>query len=230
MAQTLLKTTNGRRSLDNLSLNAVDVTVALVLLVSAILAYARGFVHETLAVGGWVGAFLATVKGYPFVQPYARDMIPQELLADFAAGVAIFVVSLVILTLITRAISARVKESALNVLDRSLGFLFGLARGAVVICVAYIGLELLIPREEQPDWVTEAKSLPLIVEGSQVLVSLLPEDTEIEIPEIGAKDVMDVMDIVQPTPKNEAGSSAQDDSGYTEDTRQGIEQLFENTQ
>jgi len=229
VAPTLPRTTNGRRNLDNIPLNAVDIAVALILLVSAILAYARGFVHETLAVAGWVGAFLATVKGYPYLQPYARDMIPADLLADFAAGVSIFVVTLVILTLITRAISSRVKESALNVLDRSLGFLFGLVRGAVVICAAYIGLGLLIPQEEQPDWVTEAKSLPLIVDGSQVLASLLPEDAQIEIPDIGAKDVMDVMEIVQPSPKN-ADDKTEEDAGYGEDSRKGIEQLIENTQ
>ena len=229
MARTGVRTTNGRRSLDNIPLNAVDIAVALVLLISAVLAYARGFVHETLAVGGWIGAILATVKGYPHLQPYAREMIPSELLADFAAGVAIFVVTLVILTLITRAISARVKESALNVLDRSLGFLFGIARGAVVVCVAYLGLELLIPQEEQPDWVTEARSLPLIVEGSRVLASLLPEDTGIEVPDIGAKDVMDVMDIVQPTPEP-SNDGTPEDSGYGEDSRKSIEQLIENTQ
>lgn len=215
--------------MDNLPINAVDIAVGLVLLISAVLAYARGFVHEVLAVGGWVGAFFATVKGYPYAQPYARDMIPSELLADFAAGVTIFVVSLVILTLVTRAISARVKESALNVLDRSLGFLFGVARGALVVCVAYIGLEFLIPREDQPAWVTDAKSLPLIVEGSQALVALLPEDTNIEIPEIGAREVLDVMDMVQPSTEQPEGETQQD-TGYGNESRKGIEQLIENTQ
>lgn len=215
--------------MDSLPINAVDIAVALVLLVSGVLAYARGFVHETLAVAGWVGAFVATVKGYPYLQPYSRDMIPSELLADFAAGVAIFVVTLVVLTLVTRAISSRVKESALNVLDRSLGFLFGLVRGAIVVCVAYIGLELLIPRSEQPEWVTSAKSLPLIIEGSQALAALLPEDTRIEIPDIGAGDVKDIMDIVQPSTKKSANGQSVD-NGYSDKERQGIDQLFENSQ
>lgn len=223
---------NGRPNLDNLSglpINAVDIAVVLVLLISGVLAYARGFVHETLAVGGWVGAFIATVEGYPYLQPHARDLIPTDLVADFAAGTAIFVVSLVVLSLVTRAISSRVKESALNALDRALGFLFGLVRGAVLVCVAYIGLEFMIPREEQPEWITTARSLPLIVQGASAIVSLLPEDARIEIPDLDAEAVDDIMDLVQPS----TGSSSDPENkqeGYSDEPRQEIDQLFENIQ
>ncbi|MEQ8666166.1 MAG: CvpA family protein [Rhodospirillales bacterium] len=218
--------------MDNLSglpINAVDVAVALALLVSGVLAYARGFVHETLAVGGWVGAFFITIEGYPYLQPYARSIIPAELIADFAAGAFIFIVSLVILSLITRAISSRVKESALNVLDRSLGFLFGLVRGAVLVCVAYIGLEFMVPRDEQPEWITSARTLPLIVKGAAAIASLLPEDAQIEMPDVDAKSVEDIMDLVQPsTGKNK--EEPEQNEGYSDETRQGIEQLIENSQ
>ena len=209
--------------------NAVDIAVALVLLVSGVLAYARGFVHETLAVGGWVGAFFATVEGYPYLKPYGRDLIPSELIADFATAAAIFVVSMVVLSIVTRAISSRVQESALNTLDRSLGFLFGLVRGAVLVCVAYIGLEFLIPREEQPDWVTSARTLPLIVKGAVTISSLLPEDARIEMPDIDPKAVEDIMDIVQPSTDSSSQQESENE-GYSDRTRQGIEQLIENSQ
>lgn len=227
--------TGGKRTLadmDNLPINAVDIIAVLVLLISGVLAYVRGFVHEILAIGGWVGAFFATVSGYPHLQPYARELIPtSELLADFGAGMTIFVISLVILTLVTRAISTRVQESGMNVLDRSLGFLFGLIRGIVVICIAYIGLEFLVPRDEQPAWVTEARSLPLMVEGATVLTSLMPENTRVDIPEIRsrAENVKDIMDIVQPSPDKSADAGA-DDGAYTDEERQRIEQLIENSQ
>lgn len=215
--------------MSGLPINAVDIAVALILLVSGVLAYARGFVHETLAVGGWVGAFIATVEGYPYLQPYARDLIPTDLVADFAAGTAIFVVSLVILSLVTRAISSRVKESALNALDRALGFLFGLVRGAVLVCVAYIGLEFMIPREEQPEWITSARSLPLIVRGATAITALLPEDARIEMPSVDTDAVEDIMDLVQPSTGQTAGSE-NGNEGYSDETRQGIEQLIENSQ
>jgi len=211
------------------SINAVDVAVVLVLLVSGALAYARGFVHETLAVGGWVGAIFATIYGYPYVQPYARQFIPVELIADIAAGVVIFVVTLVVLSLVTRAISSRVKESALNVLDRSLGFLFGIARGAILVCVAYIGLELLIPREEQPEWVTSARTLPLVIEGAAAISALLPEDARIEVPDVDTDTVEGIMKLVQPGTKS-AEPKEGEDGAYTDTEREGIEQLIENSQ
>ena len=114
----------------------LDIAIGIVLLVSGLLAFVRGFVHEVLAVGAWVGAIFIAVFGFPYLRPYARDLIPHELAADVAAGAAIFVVALVVLSLLTRALSDRVKDSALNALDRSLGFVFGLLRGAVLVCLA----------------------------------------------------------------------------------------------
>ena len=114
----------------------LDIAIGVVLLISGLLAFVRGFVHEVLAVGAWIGAIVVAVFGFPYHRPYARDLIPHELVADAAAGAAIFVVALVVLSLLTRALSDRVKDSALNALDRSLGFVFGLLRGAVLVCLA----------------------------------------------------------------------------------------------
>ncbi len=161
--------------LNDLPVNVFDIGVIAVLLVSALLAYARGFVHEVLSVAGWIGAILATFYGFPYLKPYARQIISIDLAADLAAGVVIFVVSLAALSVLSRSISRRVKDSALGALDRSLGFLFGLARGVLVVCIAYIGLELIIPRDDQPKWIAEARSMELVLPGADLLTSLIPE-------------------------------------------------------
>ncbi len=155
--------------------NVTDIAVIVVLLISALLAYARGFVHEVLAVAGWIGAIFATIYGFPYAQPYARSLIPIDLIADLAAGLVIFVVTLVLLSFITRGAAGLVKASALSFLDRSLGFLFGLVRGAVIVCVAYLGLVWLMPPHEQPGWLSEARSMPLIERGAAVLRGLVPD-------------------------------------------------------
>lgn len=162
--------------MDKLPVNPADIAVIVVLVISALLAYVRGFVHEVLAVGGWVGAVFATIYGYPYAKPYARSLIPVELVADLVAGVVIFVVTLIALSFVTRGVSKMVKASALNFLDRSLGFLFGLARGGVIVCVAYLGLAWLMPPAEQPTWIRSARSMPLIEQGAAVLQSLIPQD------------------------------------------------------
>ncbi|MEQ8227938.1 MAG: CvpA family protein [Rhodospirillales bacterium] len=165
-------------TLKDLPVNVVDLAVLAVLLISAVFAYARGFMHEVLSIGGWIGAIFATIYGFPHVQPYARDLIPIQLAADLAAGVVVFVFTLFSLSFIIRAIAKHIQQSSLNVLDRSLGFLFGLVRGAIIVCLIYLGLEFLMTPEDQPKWLREAKSMPLVLRGSDALRALIPEDIE----------------------------------------------------
>tara|TARA_R110002073_G_scaffold68021_7_gene168950 strand:+ start:138 stop:836 length:699 start_codon:yes stop_codon:yes gene_type:complete len=165
-------------TLKELPVNVVDLAVLAVLLVSAVFAYARGFMHEILSIGGWIGAIFATIYGFPHVQPYARDLIPIQLAADLAAGVVVFVFTLFSLSFIIRAIARHIQQSSLNVFDRSLGFLFGLVRGGLIVCLIYLGIEFLMTPEEQPKWIREAKSMPLILRGSDTLRGLIPDNLE----------------------------------------------------
>jgi membrane protein required for colicin V production len=155
---------------------ALDIGIAVLVLISAVLAYVRGLVHEVLSVAGWIGAIFATFYGFPFLHPYARQLITIDIVADFGAGIVIFVLSLVILSLMTRRISKKVKESPLNAVDRSLGFLFGLLRGALIVCIAYIGLGMFYPQDDRPQWISEARSMELIEPGAALLVALIPEN------------------------------------------------------
>lgn len=191
-------------TLKDLPVNVVDLAVLAVLLISAVFAYARGFMHEVLSIGGWVGAIFATIYGFPHVQPYARDLIPIELAADLAAGVAIFVFTLFSLSLVIRAIAKHIQQSSLNVLDRSLGFLFGLVRGAVIVCLVYLLVETMMTAEEQPKWISEAKSMPLILKGTDGLRGLIPDDMERWIKSLGPDDVTDKIKSNLPSiPKSE---------------------------
>jgi membrane protein required for colicin V production len=212
-------------AINDLPINVVDIGVLLILLVSAILAYARGFVHEVLSVGGWIGAIFATFYGFPYAKPFARKYIALDLAADLVAGTVIFIVTLVFLSLITRAIAKQVQASALNVLDRSLGFLFGLARGAVLVCVAYIGLELMVPEEDHPAIIRDARTMQLIKPGAALLKSLVPD----HITGTSAKDgktSIDVKGLMTPEPKQQ-DVPAKD--GYNADQRKNLERLIDGT-
>ncbi len=156
-------------------INVADVVVALVILISGLLAFFRGFVHEMLAVVSWIGAGLATLYGFPYLRPQLRELITVPLIADMTAGVAIFLVVLIVLSILTRVVSRRIRTSALGPLDRSLGLVFGFLRGAALVCVAWLIFAWLLPREDHPEWVTEAKLRPLVERGSVLLVGLLPE-------------------------------------------------------
>ena len=170
--------------MENLPINLTDVAVVLVILISGLYAFFRGLVHEVLAVISWIGAALATIYGFPYAQPYTAKLISVPLVADMTAGVGIFLIALIVLSILTRLISRRIRNSALGPLDRSLGLLFGFLRGAVGIAVAWLIFAWLLPREDHPKWITEAKVRPLVERSGALLVSVFPERLR---GEIGAK-------------------------------------------
>ncbi len=156
-------------------INLTDAAVVLVILISGLLAFFRGLVHEVLAVISWIGAALATIYGFPYARPYTTELISVPLIADMVAGVGIFLVTLVLLSVLTNFIAHRIRRSALGPLDRSLGLVFGFLRGAALIAVAWLAFTMLVPREDHPKWIAEAKVRPLVERSAVLLVSVLPE-------------------------------------------------------
>jgi membrane protein required for colicin V production len=144
-------------------MNALDIAMIAVLVLSGLGGFLRGFVQSVLAIAAWVGAALVTLYGFAHAAPIARDYISQRLVADLAAGVVLFVGSLVVLAFVRHRIANVVRASALSALDRSLGFVFGVAFGAALLCVAYFGASWAAgPRQNWPDWAREAKGLPVV--------------------------------------------------------------------
>jgi len=224
--------------LNNLPINILDIAVIVVLLVSALFAYARGFVHEVLSVAGWIGAIFATFYGFPFLKPYVREWIAVDLAADLTSGVVIFIVALIFLSYLTRSISKMVQSSALNALDRALGFLFGLARGAVIVCLAYIGVELIMSEEDRPEWLTSAKSMELIQPGSEKLRAMLPDRAASDPVAQAAEKARErtrqllgtsktVEGLIAPKPK---GDQPLNEGAYGRKERQDMERLIDSSQ
>ena len=232
--------------MDSLPINIVDLIVIAILLISGVLAFFRGLVHEVLSVSAWIGAGVATLYGYPLLAPYVMNFITSQLVAQIVAGVAVFILVLILISLLSHAISKRVKESALGALDRSLGFVFGLLRGAVLVCLSWLLLNWVLPESERPEWLMEAKSRPVIETGAALLEGLVPEDvreegaTAIE----GARDTAgeSVREAVQEevdrqmediiAPRREEGGADQGggESGYSDSDREQLDQLIEGQQ
>jgi membrane protein required for colicin V production len=161
--------------MDNLPINGLDLAVIVILLVSALLAFMRGFVHEVLSIGAWVGAVFAALYGLPLAQPVARGLIPLDWAADAAAAVVLFLAALLALSVLTGMLSKTVQASALNNLDRALGFLFGLARAAVILAILLIAADWLMDKSDRPQWMQKAKTLPAIELSAETLKDLLPD-------------------------------------------------------
>ena len=153
----------------------VDLCVLGILAVSGLLAFLRGFVREALGIGAWLGAALAAVWAAPYARPRFREWLGAPDLVDPVTYGAVFLAALVVLLLISGWISSLMRMSALGGLDRTLGLVFGLVRGAAVVVFAYIATGLVVPPDRWPEPVLAARSLPLAYAGAQFAVGLLPE-------------------------------------------------------
>lgn len=221
--------------MEGLPINIVDVLVALILLISTAIAMLRGFAHELLSIISWVGAIFATLYGFPHVQPIARRYIPIELIADVVAGVAIFILVLVVLSVATRTVSSFIQDSSLGALDRSLGLVFGLLRGFVIACLVWIAFAWLLPKEDWPGWVEEARTRHALNWGAGVLTALVPEGL-IEAGEDAAEGAVNNLERLQETEAafeslNNALTKSNDKSdptGYNDGQRQELDQLIDN--
>ncbi len=206
-----------------------DIAVIAILLVSGVLAYARGFVHEVLSIAGWIGATFAALYATPVLKPFMLQVIEDEFFASLVLGIVIFIASLVILSLLTRSISRKVKDSALGALDRALGLLFGFLRGAVVVSLAYIAYEWVIPAEDQGPWVRDARTIQWVEVSATALKALAPTDDE--APADGEETEQSTRDKVQQmfkdaiTPKAENQSDA-DADGYDKKEREELDRLL----
>ncbi len=158
-------------------MNFLDLIILGIVGLSTLLAFSRGFIKELLSILGWIGAVIATVALFAPLRPIVRQYIPNELLADISAGVGIFVVTLVVCGMLNHWISAQVRSSGLGALDRSLGLVFGLVRGSIVVCAVYIlGAWLEPDRNLWPDVAKNARFLPTVERGAIFLEKLMPDD------------------------------------------------------
>jgi membrane protein required for colicin V production len=154
----------------------VDFAVLGVLAVSGLLALSRGFVREVLGLGAWVGAAAFTWWALPLARPRFEQWISSPEWVGPATAAALFIGSLLILMVLSGWIGHIVRASALGGLDRTMGLVFGLARGAALVMFAYIAAGMVIPIDKWPDVVLRARSLPLAYEGAAWVVDHLPPD------------------------------------------------------
>ncbi len=160
----------------------IDGVVAAVIIISAILAYSRGFVREMLAILGWVAAAVLAFILAPAMEPLIRE-VPY--LGDFlgdsceltiiAAFAAVFAIVLVLAALFTPLFSSLVRRSALGGLDQGLGFFFGVLRGMLLVAVALIVFERAVPAGTV-EMVDESRSAAVFARLSGSIDEAIPED------------------------------------------------------
>ena len=153
----------------------VDLTIVAITVVSGLLAATRGFVKEVLAAVAWISAALAALLLSPYIKDFTRDLVSREIMADGITIGVIFVVTLAVVSLISQPISAWVRESNMGPADRIMGFGFGVVRGALIVAIGYLLVTWVVAVNNQPDWLLDAKLLPVVDQTGQWLLELVPE-------------------------------------------------------
>jgi membrane protein required for colicin V production len=157
----------------------LDMIVVGIVLVSGLLAALRGFTREVLAIGSWAAAAVAAYFLHQQLVPYALQYVSTNInIARPVAAGGVFLVTLLVAYFLTSKISDLILDSRIGALDRTLGFLFGAARGLLLAVVGFLFFNWLVADKQQPPWVKDAKLKPLLESTGASLMSLLPDDPE----------------------------------------------------
>ncbi|HEX3350002.1 MAG TPA: CvpA family protein [Acetobacteraceae bacterium] len=155
-------------------MNWVDLVVIAIVVFSALLAFMRGFVRELLGIGAWIGAAAWALTTGPIVQPRFEEWIGNPDIATPAAYGAMFLAALIFISIIANIIGGVVRGSLLGGIDRTLGVVFGLVRGAALVIAAYILCGMVIETDRWPEPVLQARTLPIAYQGAMWVTGFLP--------------------------------------------------------
>ncbi len=221
-------------------LTVVDLGVLVILVLSGGLAFMRGLVREVFALGTWIGALAVAVFAYPLVKPLVASHIKNPLTADVATALGLFCAALLVLVPLGYFLSSLVRGGALTAIDRSLGLVFGLVRGALILSLMYLGVSWILPAaKDQPAALAEAKSRFLLDHGANILEGFLPGkgsggpviplslEAAVSPEQKTADDAKTLDRLSRPVPV--AKPSGDDLSGYTDTIRDHLNALIEHS-
>ncbi|RVT85629.1 CvpA family protein [Rhodobacteraceae bacterium CCMM004] len=160
----------------------IDGVAAAVIVISAILAYSRGFVREALAIVGWIAAAVLAFVFAPMAEPLVREIpVVGDFLGDscelamIAAFAVVFAIGLVLASIFTPLFSGAVRNSALGGLDQALGFLFGAARGVLLVAIAMLVYDRVVVGDAIP-MVDNSRTAQIFARSQDRLDDQIPED------------------------------------------------------
>ena len=206
----------------------LDLILIGVMLVSGLLAMIRGFMREILSIAAWVIAALVTLYSFAKLLPLAKSYFSNDIIAAGVVVGGVFLGTLLIVSIMTVRFSDMVLDSRIGALDRTLGFLFGLARGLVIVVVAFLFFAWLVPDRSQPEWIRSAKSRVVLQGTGDWLMSMLPDVPESTI----------LKRLKKPKPEEDEGTPAPgqrssldsaggEEAGYRQSDRSGMRQLIQ---
>lgn len=147
-------------------LTTLDYVYIIVLLASTVWATIRGGVYETIATLSWVAAAIAARFASPWLDGVFQSWfkLPDSTVVTLVASYfAVFFVILLLVGFVNQKLRDRIQESMMNVTDHTLGVIFGIIRGVVVMGIVYwIGLWYYSDLPNMPKWMENARTRPIM--------------------------------------------------------------------
>ncbi|MEE8371246.1 MAG: CvpA family protein [Sphingomonadales bacterium] len=206
------------------TITAFDATILAIIGFSAFRGIRRGFTTELLTLVSWFGALMITLYGIGFgASDLTRQYIKPESLADVVTVLGLFLVSFLVLKYLAKKIGEQIKDSPVGILDRSLGALFGLLRGLVVVAAGYLIADFFLSEKELQGWVKDSRTKPLVSYSAEMLATIVPNLVD-KAKEMESKDsLLETIKKNAPTPSELAAKG----KGYTEEMRDKLKEILE---
>ena len=211
--------------------NLFDLLVILFILASAFFAFSRGFFQEIFSLFSWSGALLISYFYSKYLIDYVDKILNNPTLSNLITYLVIFIVSLFLLSFISKKISGLIKYSSVGMIDRSLGFLFGVIRGYILLCLIFFGYNFFF-KEVYPKWLEKSKLSYILMKGSIELISIFDKDNQ-SINSIEKKIIEKTNSLFEQSIDSRLRRDKNDsriDRGYNEDDRNNLDQLIDNIQ
>ncbi|MCB1783700.1 MAG: CvpA family protein [Alphaproteobacteria bacterium] len=228
----------------------VDGIVVLVLLISALIAFLRGFIREVLTIFGLVGGGIAAYFGGPIFAPTVRnwlgvvegqepeklfDMVPYPMLADGLAYISLFIVFVVLFSIISHFLAEGAKKIGLGAIDRTLGVLFGLARGVLLLGLLYLPFYYFVDKDQTEKWFKDSKTQPYVQATSAAIAQFFPADAQESVENAaekideasGARKKLEEMGLLGDQSQTDQPEQQPLKDGYNEEERENMDKIFE---
>ncbi len=239
-----------------------DAVVIAALLVSALIAVLRGFIREILTIVGVVGGIAAAYLLGPLAAPFVRGwfgieeggdpedierlfgIVPYTLVADGLTYGAIFILVVIVLSIASHMLSETAKEYGLGLIDRSLGFAFGVVRAVILLSLLYLPVHLFAEKETKEEWFKDSHTHVYVEWTAGLMAGVLPKELEEKSEKVtGSKDLMEdtrkrlqEMEILREGDEEEVKEALRDEVdkidrkaaeiGYTEEEREKLRDMI----
>ena len=225
----------------------LDIAVIFIILISSVIAFLRGFIRELLTIVGVIGGTIAAWIGGPFLTDPMMEwiggntaeegerffgVIPYDLAASGLAHGSIFVLVVIVLTIISHVMSTSVKAMGLGAVDRSLGVVFGIARGVLVISLLYLPIHLFADDEQKEGWFEGSETHVYVDMVTDIIAAQLPSADEAKNEVAGRSDnireILEDQDVLKKAEETikEKVESAGSEAGYDKSERENMEDLM----